>query len=831
MVQSTCFIMRKLFILFVLITISHFVYSQVQPQQGSGSGTPGMPSFEGLISGRVIDSKTLEPVEYANVVVYSVRDSAMAYGAVTDMRGYFQLDKVKPGRYYVEVKFIGYTRKLITDVVINPQAKEAPLGRILIDPALQTVRETTVTAEALPVEFHIDKKVVNVSQDLTATGMTAVQVLENVPSVETDMEGNVSLRGSTSFTVLVDGRPTILKGSEALQQIPASSIDKIEIITNPSAKYDPDGVAGIINVILKKNRENGMSGIINLNAARGPQYGGDALMTYRTGKFNFIAGVDYRYDDSPGSQAFERKSWAEDTALYLIRKSDQNRLHQGKSARLGMEFTPTPNDMFTIQGNIGRRGFGMNLDMNNLTFNDPQTFREFSLRSTNDARSSIYGGGNMYYEHRFKGSSHKLESNIRYTFSDVDNNEEYEELLTDSLYIPIGSEGLYERSSDLGSRSEVEARVDYTNDKGKKGKLEAGFQFRAEGQETQYIYEAYDYDLDLWVSIPARDNHMTVKTNILSTYITYGGMLKKLGYKVGLRAEYDYRLLDQLDYKQQYLLDTINFFPSLHLSYELNKNNQFQASYSRRINRPRSWDLNPYPFYIDPYTVRVGNPNLLPELSNNYELSYLRRFGSSFATIQVYRRETSQVINRVGYLQGDTLIYTSQNLDRDYSTGFELTGNFELKKWWRLDLSANIYNYRITGEIVDSEVNQVTNTWRLRGSTTFILPAATRLQLSGFYNAPSVTAQGERDGFYVVTAALRQELLKKKMSVSIQVRDIFDSQIHSFTTIGPNFEASMEMDNLSPIYSINLTYRINNYKKSERGSNGNGGGEMEDMMF
>lgn len=273
-------------------------------------------------------------------------------------------------------------------------------------------------------------------------------------------------------------------------------------------------------------------------------------------------------------------------------------------------------------------------------------------------------------------------------------------------------------------------------------------------------------------------------------------MLKKLGYKLGLRAEYDNRKLTQFDYNKEYLLDTFNLFPSVHFSYELNKNNQFQASYSRRINRPRSWDLNPYPFYIDPYTLRIGNPGLLPELSNNYEFSYMRRFGTSFATFEMYRRETSQVINRVGYMMGDTLVYTSQNLDRDYSTGFELSGNLELKKWWRVDLSANVFRYRITGQIVENEVNQVTNTWRLRGSTTFTLPTMTRIQISGFYNAPSITAQGEREGFYVVTAAVRQELMKRRMSLSFQLRDVFDSQLHSFTTIGPNFEALMRMDNL-----------------------------------
>ena len=347
------------FIVFTIISLPFFA----QRPAGTKGQRPDEGGFvgEGKISGIVFDKQTNEPVEYANIVIFRKRDGRMISGTITNIKGEFAIKKVPFGMYKVTIDFIGYDKITIDSVRMFPRKPFVDLGKRFLSQSMVMLEGVEVVADKIAYEYKIDKKVVNVSQDVTAAGGTAADVLENTPSVEVDIEGNVTMRGSSSFTVLINGRPSILEGSDALQQLPASSIENIEIITNPSAKYVPDGTAGIINVVLKKKIEKGFSGLVNLSAGMNNKYRSNLLFNYRVNKWNFIAGIDYRDDKRKMERKSERQTYFEDTDVteFINSFGDRNMNHKNLGGRLGVEYSISDKTMVGLSGRFGTFEFGM----------------------------------------------------------------------------------------------------------------------------------------------------------------------------------------------------------------------------------------------------------------------------------------------------------------------------------------------------------------------------------------------------------------------------------------------------------------------------------------
>ena len=803
--------------------------------QRHGGGRPDMANMpaNGIITGTIQEFGTKNPMGYANVVLFSMRDSSIVSGSVTAMDGTFKLEKVPMGPHYLVANFIGFKKVYVNDVKITPKKMVLDMGVIELHPASEDLEAVEITAQKEHIEYQIDKKVVNVSQDIMAQGGTAVTALENTPSVQVDIDGNVSLRGSSSFTVLVDGRPSILQGSDALQQIPASNIETIEIITNPSAKYDPDGVAGIINIVLKEKIEKGFSGVANASIATNESYRFDFLLNYKYNKFNFFAGADYNDGNRKGERISRNETYSNDTTFYRNTTGDRGRGRVGYGVRAGFDYYLSDMTTIGVQGRIGYSEFngGGTSNLHNYTF--PETTNSYSSNISTMTRGGDYYNTSLNFQHKFDDLGHQLDGLIYYGSDKDDDIDDQKEFETDAEWNIIEEEPLLIRSTEASSEMDFRAKLDYTKPIGEEGKFEAGFQARIEDETEDYIFNNWNYISDEWLEDTLFSNTSDFRRDIYAGYGIYSNTWKSFGYQLGLRGEYTYREIKNLKAEEPSVIDRWDYFPTIHVSKSFQNKDQMLASYTRRIDRPRGWFLDPFLNYIDQYNYRQGNPALEPEYTDSYELGYQKRIWESMISLEGYYRVTQNKITRIRTLQVDnTYLHTFDNLNNDYSLGAELMINTDPAPWLNLSLSGNLYQYRLEGSIAEQDVDTESLNWNGRINAVAKLPKNFRLQINGMYNGPTVRAQGDMEGFFMTNAAIKKDFFDRHLTVTASVRDIFNTGKHEFTSYGTGFYSYDYFNRQAPIVSLSLSWIINNYKKqSDRnGENGDGGGDM-DMDF
>lgn len=811
---------------FALLSVSLITFSVFAQRPGVGTSGSALPA-EGIISGQIIDSYSGKPMEYANIVLFSQRDSSMVTGTVTLTDGSFSLTQVPYGRFYMIANFIGFNKLTINDIRITPTNKTLDLGQIRLDPASESLEAVEVTAEREHIEFQIDKRVVNVTQDIMAQGGTAVTALENTPSVQVDIEGNVSLRGSSSFTVLVDGRPSVLGGSDALQQIPASNIERIEIITNPSAKYDPDGVAGIINVILKQRKSEGVNGIINLSAGTGDKYSTDFLLNLRTGKFNIFGGANYRDHTFDGERESLQETYQNDTTRYVESIGDRGMIRGGYSVRGGFDYLMSDKTTLSLSGELGKFEFERTLTANQSDYTNPASYFDYLKTTSTSDRENNYNRITFNAQHKFNDAGHQIDAMIFFSQNDGTSHNDQKEYHTDENWIINDPDPYFIRTNEPGDSRDWRVKIDYTHPFSETAKFEAGYQGRIDRTNDIYQFTEYDFLTKEWIENPFYSNEMDFSEDIHSAYALYSNSFKKLGYQLGLRGEYNYREIQNIKAQEPSLIDRFDLFPTVHLSHTFENKDQILASYTRRVDRPRGWSLDPFIMYIDAFSRRQGNPNLKPEFTDSYELAYQKRALGSLFSLEGYYRVTTDKISRIRSLQNDgTFLYTFDNINKDYSLGGELMINTSPVKWLDLNLSGNLFHYRIEGEISDSEVDRESLNWNGRLNMIVKLPKDFRIQLNGRYQGPTVTAQGESKGFLMSSMALRKEFFNRQMSASLSVQDIFGTAKWENTSSGPGFYSYDLSTHESQVVMLNLSYRINNYKR-DRNSEINGNEEMD----
>lgn len=787
--------------------------------QVAGAGRPGQPDpstmpKDGYLSGTLVDNTTGEGIEFASVALYRHRDSSLVTGTISRSQGLFELSDLPMGYYYMEVRFVGYRNFRMTRIGISPQKKAIELGPIKLERSLTEIGEVEVVGEKRHMVYQIDRKVVNVSSDLTAAGGTVVDVLENTPSIQTDIDGNVTLRGSSNFTVLVDGKPSVFNGSDALQTISASTVEKIEIITNPSAKFDPDGTAGIINVIMKKQKRRGMNGIVNASAGSFGQYSADALFNFQLEKFNVFTGFDLRDMNIPGYGVSSRQTFLTDTTNFLGAESHEKMGRRSWEFKIGSDYFLNDKNTLTLQADIGSRGFGRSSVSRYHSFTMPSGEERYYIQDNVFDVDHDYYALSFNYDHDFDKQGHELLANAFYARNGGADREELKLTDVDGDWYPVDVLPDLQRSFEHDIRDQFRLKLDYTKPVGEEGRLEAGYQFRYDRGDGDYMYDEYDPVSGEWINVPGRNNDLLFSRNIQGAYVIFGHMLSLFDYQVGLRTEYTNRLLDQIALGEQYRVRRFDLFPSAHILREMKNEQQVQLSYGRRINRPREFDLDPFPHYIDPVTIRIGNPSVEPEFVNSYELNYQKRFRKISLTAELYYRQTSNMISRTQHVNDENmLIYSVDNIGKDYAAGTELMANLDLFKWWKLSGSGTLFRYGIDGEVEGENVDQVTNTWNARLNHFITLPWGTRVQLMGFYSAPSIMAQGDRSDFFMVNAGIRQDLLKRKLTLNFQVRDIFRTMKFASTSTGSNFINYMERSRQSPSFALSLSFKINNYTR------------------
>lgn len=817
--------MKFIPVLFFVLLAGFVSYAQERQPMRGGNGE--MPK-ESSISGTVTDAETNQAVEYASVVIFSVKDSTIITGTITDQTGYFLIDKLSFGKYYMDVDFIGYRKKRINNLFLNPGQPDIKIGAITINKSVQSLNEVEILGEKTLVEYKIDKKVINVGKDIMSEGGTAVDVLENTPSVETDIDGNVSLRGSSNFTVLIDGKPTLLSGSDALQQIPASSILNIEIITNPSVKYDPDGTAGIINVILKKQQERGFNGIVNASVGNFGNVSTDGILNYRLGKVNLFAGFDYNQRKNPGTMEMYKETYLNDTTYITEQKGDRSRNGGGYNFKAGIEYDLTSKDFISFSGETGNFNFGRNRTANYHDYTLPATIDEYQVTENNSDVNHDNVRINSFYQHKFKEKGHQFELVADYTSGTGENADILKEYVSDSEWNILQNFYPNHQQSDENTDSKnARFKWDYVKPMGKNGKFESGLQSLFLDKSTDYKLNKYDYDNEDWLNIDSLNNLLYFDRQIHSAYMTYSNVFMNFEFMAGLRSEYTYQIIKQMAINEKYLTDRIDFFPSFHISREITENNQIQASYSRRVNRPNDWELDPFPNYMDQNTIRKGNPALEPEFADSYELNYQHKFKkSSFVSLETYYRQTNNLIENVSFVDSNNIMISApQNFSRDFSIGAELMGNIDLYKWLNVNISFDAFNYNIEGEIDNADISQSANTWSTRLNTTIKLKYGTQIQINASYRAPSIEPQEKEKASFSSGAAIRQDFFKRKLTLSVRARDLFGSHRHASESFGSNFYSSLDSRGYYPMISFSVSYKINNFKQKKKS------GEMDSMDY
>lgn len=782
---------------------------------------------KGTLKGFVYDTDANQPLEYATITMIRKRDNQIINGTISDQTGFFKIKDVEYGMYDIDITFIGYKTKSLENIAIKPNNKDIDIGKINLDPAVESIGEAVVTADRPTMTYKIDKKIINVSQQHTSASGTAVEILENIPSVTVDIEGNVSLRGSESFTVLIDNKPSLLDPSDALNQIPASSIESIEVITNPSAKYDPDGTSGIINIILKKNKLQGASGVINTNYGSNNSIGGDFLLTFRKEKFNFYLGADYNNRIMKGTSNNENITTSNDTSYYVFSDGEFSRSRLTSGIRGGLDFNLNALNSLSFGVRYGERSRGGSSDYNYSEWTNPSisSITDFYKSKGDSESSGNYYSFSLDYVHRFLQKGHMLTGQFIYDGEDSED-KDISELVDLNNVLSSG-----QISEEKEPEQEYRIKLDYTLPVGEKNKFEAGYQGRLSSSESEnkmYLYNTTSGEYDFMSNF---SHTVDSKRDIHSLYSIFSSEIQSFGYQIGLRGEYVDRKISLVGEDQDYILNRWDLFPTIHVSYNFPKDIQVMTSYTRRIERPRTWYLEPFITWSDAYNVRQGNPGLDPEYIDSYELSFQKKFGRNVFSVDGYYRVTNNKIERVRtvYEGYDNVFLSSvENVGKDYSFGTEIMFALDLFKWWHLDLMGNIYDYMIEGQLYGEDFSEESFNWNTRFNNTIKLAKSTRLQINGIYNSATVTAQGKSEGFVMANLALKQDFFKNKLSATLQIRDLLNTAGHKFTSEGPDFYSYRDFSPYSPMYSITLTYRINNYKPDRKGNKDSGEG-MDDI--
>ncbi|MEW6469018.1 MAG: TonB-dependent receptor [Bacteroidota bacterium] len=773
-------------------------------QWGNGSGPAGK------ISGTVVDALTGLPVEFATLSVF--RKDSLANGAITDMKGNFSMDKLKFGRYKLKIAFIGYENYEKDSILVTPKAPEVSLGAIRLKPNTKVLGDVNIVTEKDLVQMQIDKKVYDVGQDINAQGGSASDVLQNVPSVQVDVDGNITLRGSGNVTVLIDGKPSAITGDNmatVLKQIPASSIDYVEVITNPSVKYDPDGTSGIINIVLKKNQKPGYNGLLSLSAGWPMRYNASLNFNVRTRRFNFFTNYSYRTDSRDRVSISERKNIFSDTVFYFNNYGSSMRRSVSHLAKAGFDYYI--NDKTTI-GITGTYSIRTSLDTGSTEYNYfdlNKALTDIYFRETSEDETGDDLNLTLDFRKLFSKPKQELTSSITYSADTEDELNAYHQQDYYLDYTPSPSSPFLQSNSNLRKVANLSAQADYVQPVKETGKFETGLKYNWREIDNDISARLYDTVDGAWENDTLITNHFIFNEQLFSGYASYNSSFKKFGYQLGLRVEQAMIVTDNITLKQKVNNDYFSFYPSLHVSYSLPKDQQLQVSYSRRVNRPGVNQLNGWTNYSDPLNIRKGNPLLKPEYINSFEAGYSKFWEKHTFIGNAYYKQTVDMIQRVRTVDSLGIATTNfANINSAQSYGVDLTLRSKLYKWWTFTANFNFFQTVIDGG--ESELNNEGYSWFVKGSMNFTFWKNTQLQLSGNYNAPTPSAQGTVNAMYSVDAGAKKDIMKGKGSLALNCNDVFNTRRFSMTAYGDNFENYMMHRWASRVVTFTFSYRFGN---------------------
>ncbi len=784
------------------------------------------------LSAKFIDESTNLPIEYVQLKLYSQKDSILISGIYSDEKGIAYLDKIPFGNYYAKVTFLGYDSKIIDNLKFSNAMQKIDLGVVKLTLLNVTdLGEVKVIGKLEVLKTGIDKKIYNVSDDMSSKGGTANDVLNKVPSVGVDQDGNISLRGDGNVTILIDGRPSSFSGGNGkslLDAIPASSIERIEIVTNPSAKYSPDGTAGIINVVLKKNKLKGTNGMISTSGANGPLFNGSASFSYRNSKFNAYSSYTNRYSDGfRNNYGSLTQIFANDSTSRLEQNRIGSDLNAGHTFRMGSDFYLPANQAigFSVTGNIGIRN--REGDLENTMFDGNSNLVRKWARSSYDPSTQQNMDFNLSYKIDFKNSKGTLTADATQSIGTDDIKGEYEERYYNLDGTMNSQPLLKQRLFNFEKNNVNTAQMDYSRIFAKKNaRVEAGVKSIVRNLSVNTNSQTFNSSSQLFQSDTIANFVYAYNEQVYGAYGIFGQQVGKFKYQGGLRIEQAFQSPYLVSKNEKFTNNYFNMYPSGHIKYNKKANTEWSLSYSRRINRASSADMNPFTSYADPYNLRRGNPALRPEYINSFDVGYSIEKPKITLTTSVYFRQTHSVIQRVKIFYPDnTSAVTFINIDQSQSLGLELVAIYKTFAWWKNTFSFNGSAIQYHDNTANYNYNNSGFTWGLKYVGTVDFWKKTMIaQVNVNYIAPNITAQGTAQRRGAIDFSTEKTLKGGKWAIGCRVTDIFNRQGFSFRVEQPSIIQTSEFKWLTRRYYLTISYKFGKLEMSNKKNPTEGGG-------
>jgi outer membrane cobalamin receptor len=764
-----------------------------------------------VIKGLVVDKNTGTALESATIQVFKSEDSSLYNGASSDRSGNFVINDVPEGMYTVKVSYIGYATAVAKNVKTGKDKKEINFGTIKLEVNSEMTQEINVEGEAPIMTMEGGKKIYDAKKDLTSQNGNVLDMLKNVPSVTVDNDGNVSLRGSSNVKILIDGKPSALlsNGTQVLQNIPANTIDKVEIINNPSAKYEAEGISGIINLVMKQGQNNNAySGNVKMNGGTEDKYNFATSGSIKKNKFSFNGNYSYWNYSLPGRSTINRMSY---TSIES-RTTNQEMLWHYKGishyGSFGLDYDMDKLNTLSLVANVFQ--YNRNItNMNYLKFFDANSINTFNLHTNNDdGRDGLNLDATLTYTKKFETKGKEFTTFINYSRRREDAPISYANF--DSTNIPYNT-----KKDSYFIFKFLNGQADYTHPFGENGKLETGLKsnIRLINGELKYTY--LDNLSGIWLPISGRDNDADYTDVISAAYVTYSNKYKDFSYQAGLRSEHTYLDFSIMMGTEKYNQNYFDLFPSMSLSQSLGKENQFQLTYSRRINRPNLFLLNPFVEQFDEFTKRSGNPYLNPEYINSAELGYTRYLPIGSVTLSTYYRNTYDVINYLSSVDTNGVSFSRpDNRGKSNTYGVEMILQGGFAKWWTFNSSIDYFSTNIFNNTGINDFDKTYNAWSVRFSTNASIPDIADVQLFYFYMGKQVNSQGEIQPFQMMNVAIQKSFFDKKIVLGFRVNDLLNQQKFNMQSTGADFSQTIFQKINSRTAFFTLTFNFGEQSSS-----------------
>jgi outer membrane receptor for ferrienterochelin and colicins len=776
------------------------------------------------LSGKIIEKSSSLPLEYATITFKNPNTNQTVSGGITNNKGEFTIT-IMPGTYDLKYEFISFK---IIEIKNKTFTTDTNIGTISLEDDAKQLETVEIRTERTSIDIKLDKKVYSVGKDIIVRGGTVSDVLDNIPSVAVDTEGNVSLRGNENVRILIDGKPSnAINISDALRLISADAIDKVEVVTNPSARYDAEGGGGIINIILKKGKNQGLNGTFIVSVGEPKNTGVSTNLNLKSELFNLFTTLGYNKRDIPGKAKIDQEEFDNTGSLESVLKERRknNRQNEGINLNFGIELLLDKSTSWTNALNY-RQSDGNNIE--NVTYNNFNKNREFlnsNIRNTDLISSSLNAEYTTNFIKKFKKDGHKLTIDGSFGI-----NSEKENSIIEGKFVESGTQISFEKTKKNDKQTRNLIQLDYVLPLKADTQIETGFRGNYLDLLANYQVEQKDLNTDIFSNIATFTGTLGYVENVNALYVQFGSKINNFSYLFGLRYENSHIEVNQANINKFNTKNYGNFFPSAFLTYQISQNTNISLNYSKRITRPRDRFINPFNSYSSNINLFEGNPDLNPTYSDAYDVGFLKKWDKLTFSTSLYFNHTENAFQVVRFQNGKfengvpVVVNKPFNLSTDDKLGFEFNLNYNFKKWWKLNGSLNFFDNKTSGkfsytnalsELIVQNFDNKATSWTGKLSSKISLPYKIEWQTNINYNAPLKYAQGLNVGVASANIAFSKDILKEMGSISFNISDVFNSRKMIRDLNLPSLNSYSEFQRNVRQFTLSFTYRFNK-KKTEK---------------